>query len=44
MAFGAALRDAVNRDPARFDRIAILSETIDPMIAAARMAIRSLGP
>jgi fructose-bisphosphate aldolase, class II len=44
MAFGAALRDAVNRDPARFDRIAILSETIDPMIAAARRAIRSLGP
>jgi fructose-bisphosphate aldolase, class II len=44
MAFGAARRDAVNRDPARFDRIAILSETIDPMIAAARRAIRSLGP
>jgi fructose-bisphosphate aldolase, class II len=44
MVFGAALRDAVNRDHARFDRIAILSETIDPMIAAARAVIRSLGP
>jgi fructose-bisphosphate aldolase, class II len=44
MAFGAALRDAVSRDPARFDRIAILSDTIDPMIAAAQTAIRSLGP
>jgi fructose-bisphosphate aldolase, class II len=43
MAFGAALRDAVGRDPARFDRIAILSDTIDPMIAAARAAIRSLA-
>ncbi len=43
MAFGAALRDAVNRDAARFDRIAILSETIDPVIAAARAVIRSLG-
>jgi fructose-bisphosphate aldolase, class II len=44
MAFGAVLRDAVSRDPARFDRIAILSDTIDPMIAAAQTAIRSLGP
>ena len=31
MAFGTALRDAVNRDPARFDRNQILSETIDPV-------------
>jgi fructose-bisphosphate aldolase, class II len=44
MAFGAALRHASNRDPARFDRIAILSDTIDPMTTAARAAIRSLGP
>lgn len=41
MAFGAALRQAVNRDPARFDRIAILSETIAPLTDAARAAIRS---
>ncbi len=41
MAFGAALRQAVNRDPARFDRIAILSETIAPLTDAARASIRS---
>jgi fructose-bisphosphate aldolase class II len=41
MAFGTALRQAVNRDPARFDRIAILSETIAPVTDAARAAIRS---
>lgn len=40
-AFGAALRDAVNRDLVRFDRIAILSETIGPVTDAARVAIRS---
>ena len=45
IAFGAALRQAVNRDPARFDRIAILSETIPPLTDAARAAIRSCrGP
>ena len=41
MAFGSALRQAVNRDPVRFDRIAILSETIPPLTDAARAAIRS---
>jgi fructose-bisphosphate aldolase class II len=43
MAFGSALRDAVNRDPARFDRILILQETHRPVFDAARAAIRSLG-
>lgn len=43
MAFGSALRDAVNRDPARFDRILILQETHPPVFDAARAAIRSLG-
>lgn len=43
MAFGAALREAVNRDPARFDRIAILKETEGPVMAAARAVIRGLG-
>lgn len=43
MAFGAALRAAVNADPARFDRIAILSETHGPVLQAARAAIRSVG-
>jgi len=43
MAFGAALRDAVARDPARFDRIAILKETEAPVMEAARAVIRNLG-
>ncbi len=43
MTFGAALREAVDRDPARFDRIAILSETEAPLAAATRALLRSLG-
>ena len=43
MAFGAALRVAVNRDPARFDRIAILKDTHAPVFEAARTVIRGLG-
>ena len=43
MAFGAALRDAVTADPARFDRVAILKETHDPVLQAARAVIRGLG-
>lgn len=43
MAFGAALRDAVARDPARFDRIAILKEIEAPVMEAARAVIRNLG-
>ncbi len=43
MAFGAALRAAVNADPERFDRVAILKETHMPVKAAAREAIRSLA-
>jgi len=42
MAFGAALREAVARDPGRFDRVAILSETEEPVSRAARRVIRSL--
>lgn len=42
MAFGAAMRDAVNRDPARFDRVAILKETHGPVVAAAREVLRNL--
>jgi fructose-bisphosphate aldolase class II len=44
MAFGAALREAVNRDPDRFDRVSILKETHEPVMAAARQVIRALGP
>ncbi|WP_431301163.1 class II fructose-bisphosphate aldolase [Tabrizicola sp. BL-A-41-H6] len=43
MAFGAALREAVARDPTRFDRIAILRETEAPVMAAARTVMRGLG-
>lgn len=43
MAFGAALREAVNRDPARFDRLAILKETEAPVCDATRRVIRTLG-
>ncbi|WP_170373263.1 class II fructose-bisphosphate aldolase [Ruegeria arenilitoris] len=43
MAFGAALRAAVNRDPDRFDRVTILKETHDPVVAAARAVIRAFG-
>ncbi len=44
MAFGAALREAVNRDPKRFDRVQILSETHDPMVAATRKVLAALKP
>ncbi len=43
MAFGQALRKAVNSDPDRFDRVTILKETHDPVEAAARMVIRAFG-
>ncbi|WP_282119502.1 class II fructose-bisphosphate aldolase [Ruegeria atlantica] len=43
MAFGNALREAVNRDPDRFDRVTILKETHDPVEAATRMVIRAFG-
>ncbi|MFN3281431.1 MAG: class II fructose-bisphosphate aldolase, partial [Tabrizicola sp.] len=43
MAFGAALRAAVAREPERFDRIQILRETEDPMEQVARSVIRGLG-
>lgn len=43
MTFGQALRDAVNRDPSRYDRVSIMKETEDPVCAAARLAIRALG-
>ena len=42
MAFGAALRAAVTADPERFDRVTILKETHDPVMAAARTVLRNL--
>lgn len=44
MAFGAALRDAVNSDPARFDRNAILKDTHDPLVEATRQVLRAFKP
>ncbi|MCR9137457.1 MAG: class II fructose-bisphosphate aldolase [Alphaproteobacteria bacterium] len=43
MAFGAALRDAIAADNDRFDRVTILGEVEEPLQAAARQVIRSLG-
>lgn len=43
MAFGAAMREAVNADPGRFDRVQILRETHDPLVAKAREVIRAFG-
>jgi fructose-bisphosphate aldolase class II len=43
MAFGTALRAAVNKDPSRFDRIAILQDTQEPVCTAARAIFRNLG-
>ncbi len=43
MAFGAALRESVNADPERFDRIALLGATHEPMVAATRKVLRSLA-
>lgn len=41
MAFGAALRDAVNRDPDRYDRVQIMKETHDPLVAATRDVLKA---
>lgn len=41
MAFGEAMRAAVAADPARFDRVQILKDTHDPMVAAARNVLSS---
>ena len=44
MAFGQALRRAVNDDPSRFDRISILKDTHDPLVKATRQILRALKP
>ena len=41
MAFGHALRNAVNADPDRFDRVSILKETHDPVFEATRLVLRA---
>jgi len=40
MAFGTALRTAVQADPDRFDRVAILKDTHDPLVSATRLVLR----
>ncbi|WP_415919136.1 class II fructose-bisphosphate aldolase [Tateyamaria sp. SN6-1] len=40
MAFGNALRAAVNSDPDRFDRVQIMKDTHDPLVAATRTVLR----
>ena len=42
MAFGEALRSAVNREPTRFDRVSILKETHDPVVEATRRVLAML--
>lgn len=42
MAFGDAMRTAVNADSSRFDRVAILKDTHDPTVAAARRVLSAL--
>ena len=44
MAFGAALREAVTSDPARFDRVQILQDTHDPVVTATRAVLAGLKP
>ncbi|WP_299809025.1 class II fructose-bisphosphate aldolase [uncultured Roseibium sp.] len=39
MAFGHALREAVNSDPSRFDRNSILKDTHAPVVAATRRVL-----
>ncbi len=41
-AFGAALREAVNKDESRFDRVQILKDTHDPVTAAARYVLQTM--
>lgn len=44
MAFGQSLREAVTRNPERFDRVQILRDTHDPVVAAARRVLAALKP
>lgn len=44
MVFGGALRDAVNADSERFDRVAILKDTHDPLVTATRRVLSTFKP
>jgi fructose-bisphosphate aldolase class II len=43
MAFGAALRDVINKDQKTFDRVALLKQTHVPLVTAARSVLRALS-
>ena len=43
MTFGAAMREAVNRDTSRFDRVTILKETHDPLVVATRRVLQGFN-
>ncbi len=43
MAFGDALRQSIDSDPERFDRVAILKDLHDPLVSAARSVVRTLS-
>jgi len=43
MAFGHALRDSINSDVDRFDRVSILKDTHAPVEHAARRVLRALA-
>ncbi|WP_299684058.1 class II fructose-bisphosphate aldolase [uncultured Tateyamaria sp.] len=44
MAFGTALRAAVTSDPDRFDRVQIMKDTHDPLVAATRSVLQGFKP
>ncbi|MBX2823345.1 MAG: class II fructose-bisphosphate aldolase [Gammaproteobacteria bacterium] len=43
MVFGEALREAVNSDSSRFDRVSVLKDTHQPVVDAARKVFRAMG-
>ena len=42
--FGNALREAVNKDFARFDRVQILKDTHQPIVEKTRVVLNALKP
>jgi len=42
--FGQALRESVNRDATRFDRVALLKDTHEPVMQATRRVLQSVTP
>lgn len=42
--FGQALRESVNKDASRFDRVSILKDTHEPLLNATRKVLQSVTP